>query len=357
MLLFTAGIHAVPQTYYDAGGVDGASKWRLFRSITIPLISPSLFFGIMLTVITSFQVFTQVKVLTSGGPGTSSTTLVYWLFEKGVQRLCDGLRLGHRVGAVPDRHHPHHNPVAVAAALGPLRSTTAHLALRSNWGQSERCPCWPVTPPPVPVEYRPGRRRRPAGLVHRVGISTALKPEADAFDNSLGSFAHATQFNNFVTAWDYGPFGRFLVNGLIVATCGALLTLLTSLTSGYAFARLHFRGRKKLFFIYVATLVIPQEVLVVPMFLMMLDGIPWPPVLLEPTGLPMEPANGGRDNIDHPRPDPGVHFAAIIFPRAYHSRYRGTLRRTSSVLVCVLASPAWSASRLPRPRPASQLSV
>jgi multiple sugar transport system permease protein len=83
MLLFTAGIHAVPQTYYDAGRVDGASKWRLFRSITIPLISPSLFFGIMLTVITSFQVFTQVYVLTSGGPGTSSTTLVYWLFEKG----------------------------------------------------------------------------------------------------------------------------------------------------------------------------------------------------------------------------------------------------------------------------------
>ena len=83
MLLFTAGIHAVPQTYYDAGRVDGASKWRLFRSITIPLISPSLFFGIMLTVITSFQVFTQVYVLTNGGPGTSSTTLVYWLFEKG----------------------------------------------------------------------------------------------------------------------------------------------------------------------------------------------------------------------------------------------------------------------------------
>lgn len=83
MLLFTAGIHAVPSTYYDAARVDGASRWRVFRSITVPLISPSLFFGIMLTVITSFQVFTQVYVLTDGGPGTSSTTLVYWLFEKG----------------------------------------------------------------------------------------------------------------------------------------------------------------------------------------------------------------------------------------------------------------------------------
>ena len=103
------------------------------------------------------------------------------------------------------------------------------------------------------------------------GILTALKPEADAFDNSLSSFAHATQFGNFVTAWDYGPFGRFLLNGLVVACGGAFLTLTTSLLSGYAFARLHFRGREKLFFLYVATLVIPQEVLVVPMFLLMRD--------------------------------------------------------------------------------------
>ena len=104
-----------------------------------------------------------------------------------------------------------------------------------------------------------------------MGILTALKPEADAFNNSLGSFTHATEFGNFVTAWDYRPFGRFLLNGLVVACGGALLTLTTSLLSGYAFARLHFRGREKLFFVYVATLVIPQEVLVVPMFLLMRD--------------------------------------------------------------------------------------
>lgn len=83
MLLFTAGIHAVPQTYYDAARVDGASRWRTFRSVTIPLISPSLFFGTVMTVISSFQVFAQAYVLTDGGPGTSSTTIVLWLFEKG----------------------------------------------------------------------------------------------------------------------------------------------------------------------------------------------------------------------------------------------------------------------------------
>jgi multiple sugar transport system permease protein len=82
MLLFTAAIHAVPELYYDAARVDGASRWRTFRSVTVPLISPSLYFGMVLTVITSFQIFTQVYVLTDGGPGTSSTTIVYWLFQK-----------------------------------------------------------------------------------------------------------------------------------------------------------------------------------------------------------------------------------------------------------------------------------
>jgi multiple sugar transport system permease protein len=103
------------------------------------------------------------------------------------------------------------------------------------------------------------------------GIITALKPEADAFDNSLGSLAHATQFGNFVSAWNYGPFGQFLLNGLVVAIGGTVITLITSLMSGYGFARLHFRGRDQLFFVYVASLVVPQEVLVVPMYLLMRD--------------------------------------------------------------------------------------
>ena len=103
------------------------------------------------------------------------------------------------------------------------------------------------------------------------GILTALKPEADAFDASLSSLLHATEFNNFVVAWDYGPFGQFLLNGLVVAVGGTLLTVATCLMAGYAFARLHFRSRDQLFFVYVATLVIPQEVLIVPMYLFMRD--------------------------------------------------------------------------------------
>jgi multiple sugar transport system permease protein len=83
MLLFTAGIHAIPDMFHEAAIIDGASRWRRFWHITVPLLSPSLYFGIVLTVITSFQVFTQAYILTDGGPGTSSTTVVQWLFNEG----------------------------------------------------------------------------------------------------------------------------------------------------------------------------------------------------------------------------------------------------------------------------------
>lgn len=103
------------------------------------------------------------------------------------------------------------------------------------------------------------------------GIITALRPQADVFNNSLRNLRFATHFENFVTAWNYGPFGQFLLNSVIVGFGGTIITVATALMSGYGFARLHFRGRDKLFFFYVATLVIPQEVLVVPMYLMMRD--------------------------------------------------------------------------------------
>jgi len=103
------------------------------------------------------------------------------------------------------------------------------------------------------------------------GIITALKPEADVFDNSVQSLLHATDFSNFVSAWNFGPFGQFLLNGVIVGVLGTALTVATSLMAGYGFARLRFRGREPLFAVYVATLVVPQEVLVVPMYLFMRD--------------------------------------------------------------------------------------
>lgn len=90
MLIFVAGIEGIPQSLYEAAQIDGAGWWRRTFSITLPLLTPSLFFAIVMTVISSLQVFAQPYILTGGGPGSSTTTLVYYLYQQGFQNYAMG---------------------------------------------------------------------------------------------------------------------------------------------------------------------------------------------------------------------------------------------------------------------------
>lgn len=83
MLLFGAALETIPATYLDAAAIDGAGAWHRFWKIKLPLISPSLFFGTVLTAITSMQTFDQVYALTRGGPGSATTTLGYAIYSQG----------------------------------------------------------------------------------------------------------------------------------------------------------------------------------------------------------------------------------------------------------------------------------
>jgi multiple sugar transport system permease protein len=81
MVILLAGLQSIPQNYLEAAAVDGASRLRQFWSITLPLLSPTLFFVLVISVINSFQVFDYAFVLTQGGPGKASYTLVYHLYD------------------------------------------------------------------------------------------------------------------------------------------------------------------------------------------------------------------------------------------------------------------------------------
>jgi multiple sugar transport system permease protein len=85
MVLFLAALQGVPQDLYEAARTDGASPWTTFRRITLPLISPTILLTSIITVVGSLQVFAQIAVLTEGGPGTSTTVLVYYLFQQAFQ--------------------------------------------------------------------------------------------------------------------------------------------------------------------------------------------------------------------------------------------------------------------------------
>ncbi|MGN6100918.1 MAG: carbohydrate ABC transporter permease [Devosia sp.] len=77
------------------------------------------------------------------------------------------------------------------------------------------------------------------------------------------------QWNNFIDALSLLPFGRFFLNSVFVSAAITLITLIVSSLAGYAFARIRFPGRDGLFLVYLATLMVPQAVIVIPLFLMM----------------------------------------------------------------------------------------
>jgi len=80
MVIFLAGLQGVPQELYEAAEVDGANWFHRIRSVTIPLITPSIFFNLVMGMIGSFQVFTAAYVMTAGGPANSTLFYVLYLF-------------------------------------------------------------------------------------------------------------------------------------------------------------------------------------------------------------------------------------------------------------------------------------
>lgn len=103
---------------------------------------------------------------------------------------------------------------------------------------------------------------------------TALKPRNEVFTQQPEIFGSEILWSNFATAWTVVPFGRFILNGFVVAVLGALLSVVVAVLSAYAFSRLEFPFRDRIFLVFVGTLVLPQEVLVVPLYIMM-NGLGW----------------------------------------------------------------------------------
>jgi multiple sugar transport system permease protein len=83
MVLYLAGLQGIPDVFYEAARIDGANRWQLFRHITLPLISPTAFFAIVISLIGAFQIFDNAQVLTDGGPGDASRVIVMYIYEKG----------------------------------------------------------------------------------------------------------------------------------------------------------------------------------------------------------------------------------------------------------------------------------
>jgi multiple sugar transport system permease protein len=85
-ILIFAGLKTIPQSLYEAARVDGATAWRQFVSITMPLLRPILVFVLVTSVIGSFQIFDTIAVATEGGPAGATRTIIYYIYEQVFER-------------------------------------------------------------------------------------------------------------------------------------------------------------------------------------------------------------------------------------------------------------------------------
>ncbi|HEY3081670.1 MAG TPA: sugar ABC transporter permease [Chloroflexota bacterium] len=87
MVLFLAGLQGIPEHLYDAAKIDGAGAWARFRHVTLPLLSPTTFFILVVGLIGALQVFDQIFVMTGGGPYRATVSVSYFIYETGFKLL------------------------------------------------------------------------------------------------------------------------------------------------------------------------------------------------------------------------------------------------------------------------------
>ena len=85
MVIYLAGLQGVPESLYDASKVDGASPWQRFRFVTVPLVSPTTFFLLVIQMIGAFQLFSEPFVMTQGGPAQASLSIVMYIYQNAFQ--------------------------------------------------------------------------------------------------------------------------------------------------------------------------------------------------------------------------------------------------------------------------------
>jgi multiple sugar transport system permease protein len=90
MVIYLAGLQNIPENYYEAARIDGANSWDVFRRITLPLLRPTTLFVIVVGVISAFQVFNQVYIMTQGGPLNATTVILYLIYQEAFQNFHGG---------------------------------------------------------------------------------------------------------------------------------------------------------------------------------------------------------------------------------------------------------------------------
>ena len=219
MVIFLAGLQEIPSSLYEAARVDGATAWQRFRHITLPMLSNTLAFVMIVALIAALQAFDQIYVMTGGGPYGTTQTVVMEIYTSGLPEARARLRLGAFVRAAA--RHPAAEPRPVPL-LRPSRGGRA---------DDRHDPAGGGPTPPARTAPSPQGRRATRIVLFLAALAatalvllpiaiiafTAFKPvaEVNAYPPTL--LPDAWTLDNFAQIFEELPFARLIVNSFIFA--------------------------------------------------------------------------------------------------------------------------------------------
>lgn len=253
MVIFLAGLQAIPQDLYEAARIDGASRWKQFLHITLPMLGPVLMVVGVITISGYFQLFAEPYVMTRGDSTAKHRERAVFHVRGRLQVVEPRPRVGGGVPAVPDHPGGDHRD----AALRPQE----RFDMSRDVGQSR----WNA------VLINGGLLMLAlvslAPLLWMLSVSFMPTGEASRFPPPM--LPSAFTLANYHELFARTGMARNFANSLMVSGLITLGSLLINTMAGYAFAKLQFVGRERIFKILMAALVIPAQVAMLPLFLLM----------------------------------------------------------------------------------------
>ena len=280
MVIYLAGLQAIPTDLYEAAEIDGANWYQRIFRITLPMLSPTIFFQLITGVIFTMQIFTETFIMTDGGPANASLFYLLYLYRQALSELQNGLCLGAGLGILHRHLAADRDSLRHGQILGLLRSGIGRGQLMSSTG--------------VGLNARQIISKIIVYLLLAIGsivillplqwmISTSLKPLSHVFRFPPEFLPTKVVWENYPNALTQLPFDLYFGNTVFIVVMCLLGEVIVSSLVAYAFSRLRWRGRNVLFIVVLATMMLPRQVTLIPEFIVfrqlgMIDTF-WPLIL------------------------------------------------------------------------------
>ena len=278
-LIYLAGMQAISNDLYEAAAIDGAGRWAQFRHVTLPGLRPTILFTIVVSTIGAAQLFGEPLLyhngLADGGTSNQYQTLGLLMYQQGWVNDRLGPRLRHRLDHVRDHRHrglhqrPARPPSRAPRSGGPATrrrrpgrhgpggdramSSGSGSVLKGSWGT------YTVITLVTIVSVFP--------LYYTIVMASHTNAEMAASTPPL--LPSSSLWHNMGKALELAPLNLGLVNSLIVSGAVTLGTVALCTLAGFAFAKLRFRGSNLLLAICIATMMVPLQMGVIPLYMMM----------------------------------------------------------------------------------------